>query len=98
MLMFVGAGWVDVASAFALCVVGADWFADCACPPCASFGAGDSLGCCRWELSWWVSLEFPLVAVLEELSCCVLFPPPATFVDRWLEVAEACAVCVVGAL
>jgi hypothetical protein len=43
-------------------------------------------------------LELPLVAALEESLCCVLFPPAATLVARWAEVAEAWAVCVVGAL
>lgn len=98
MLMLLGATCVDVASAFAVCVVGALWLDDCACPPCDSFDAAEALGCCFCELLWCVSFELPAAAALVEPLCWVALPAEATFVADWFETAVDFAVCVVGAL
>jgi hypothetical protein len=90
MLMLVGATCFDVASALAVCVVGALWVDDCACPSCDSLGGGEALGWCGGdggscccELLWCVPFELPADPALEE---------PLS------SLAVAVAVCVVGAL
>src|SRR5438045_942301 len=97
MFTLVGARCVDVASASAVCFVGALCWADCDWPaPAEVAGSGGGAADCVWVLLWVVAFALPaeLVALLV-LLCSACRPPLPTFVAACVDVAVDPPLCSV---
>jgi hypothetical protein len=102
MFVLLGETWFDVAVARERWFVSASCVSDCDWPP-----DDPALPTWVWSASWLVPLEFPEIAVADELFVCATAPSSPGLFTRtemlvftgavWVDVAAALALCFVAA-